>query len=277
MSTFKKTMFRDRNLVAWLLVIVIAVLYVRPIGIPLVISPSVRAWYTFDTTLGPASKPALISVDYTTGTIPEGQPALTVITKDLMKRGVAMVFVGFGTPDATSLMQTVFDSVGIAKIYKYGVNYVGIGYIPGGEVAIATLATEFQNVAKTDAYGTSTANLQLTKNIKNHEDFSAVFGFDTTNSYIFWIRNWAVPYKIPLYQYITAQNMPQIASYFAVGQVQGYMGGIPGAAQYEALSGFLGDAIRSTDVLSMTHIIAILLIVGGNILYFTRRGKRKKG
>src|SRR5208337_2902508 len=97
------------------------------------------------------------------------------------------------------LMQTVLDNVGIRGTYKYGVNYVAVGCIPGGEVAIATLATEFKNVAKADAYGAPTAGLPLTKDIKDSSDFTAVFGFDTTGEYIFWIRNWAVPHKIPLY------------------------------------------------------------------------------
>jgi len=276
MADFKKTMLRGRNVIAWLLVIMMVVIYLRPVGLPLVVSPSVRCWYTAASAMSNQSKPVLMVVDYTVGTIPEAQPAITVVTKHLMERGVAMVFVGSGVADETSLMQTVFNSVGIQKTYKYGVNYVGIGYIPGGEVAIATLGLEFQHVAATDAYGNPTANLPLTKDIKSHSDFSAVFDFDTVGNYPLWIRNWAVPHKIPLYSFVDASDMPMITSYYSVGQVQGYMGGIPGAAQYEVLSGLPGDALKSTDVLSITHVTAMILVVAGNILYFTRRRDQKE-
>jgi hypothetical protein len=278
MKSFKKTMLKERTVVAWVLVIMIAAIFLHPIAIPVQISPSVRAWYGFVNTLGPTSKPVLVSVDYTTGTRPEAEPALTVVTKDLIKHGVDLVFVGFGTPDATSLMQAVLNNVGIQKTYKYGVNYVAVGYIPGGEIAIATLGAKFQDVAKADAYGTPTASLQLTSETKDAADFSAVFDFDTTYTFVFWVRNWVVPYKVMLFQWEDASDVPSLTGYIRVGQIAGWMGGIPGAAQYEVLSGFVGDALKSTDVLSVTHITLILLIVAGNILYFTRskRGQKKE-
>ena len=60
--------------------------------------------------------------------------------------------------------------------------------------------------------------------------------------------------------------------YLNAGQLEGLLGGLSGAAEYEKLIGVPGTATIGMDAQSIAHILIILLIALGNIAYFATRG-----
>ena len=60
------------------------------------------------------------------------------------------------------------------------------------------------------------------------------------------------------------------------GQINGLIGGLQGAAEYETLIGRKGMAVAGMDAQSATHFVIIVLVVLCNVFYFTLRGDKGK-
>ncbi len=265
---------KDRFYVSWILVIIMFLSYLVPLGIPVTIRDPTREVYQFLNTLPADSKPLLLSLDFTAGGSPEIRPSMMAVVKHAISRGLKFVVIGIGTDESTALMQSLFDDSGVEDTYEYGVDYVGIGYIPGGEITVAALAQDFSSVVETDAYGNKVSDLALTKDIKDWKDFSAVIPFDSAGVHMFWVRNWT-PYDIPYYGSFTAGSEPRYVAFYNSGDIDGYMAGLRGGAEYEILTGFLSTGVKSMDMQSLTHLYAFVVLVAGNVvLYvFKKEGK----
>ena len=62
------------------------------------------------------------------------------------------------------------------------------------------------------------------------------------------------------------------------GQINGLIGGLRGAAEYESLIDQKGTAVAGMDAQSATHFAIIILVILCNTFYFwTRRAKRREG
>jgi len=59
------------------------------------------------------------------------------------------------------------------------------------------------------------------------------------------------------------------------GQINGLIGGLRGAAEYETLIGQKGKAIAGMDAQSATHFAIIVLVIICNLFYFSMRRQAK--
>jgi hypothetical protein len=55
------------------------------------------------------------------------------------------------------------------------------------------------------------------------------------------------------------------------GQINGLIGGLRGAAEYESLIGQKGKAVAGMDAQSATHVAIIVLVIICNLFYFSMR------
>jgi hypothetical protein len=69
----------------------------------------------------------------------------------------------------------------------------------------------------------------------------------------------------------TAVSAPQFYPYLQTGQLIGLLGGLKGAAEYETLVNYAGDATRRMDAQSIAHLVIIIFIIFANISYFVLR------
>jgi hypothetical protein len=69
---------------------------------------------------------------------------------------------------------------------------------------------------------------------------------------------------------------PEFFPYLQAGQIRGMLGGMAGAAQYEALLKRADTATKGMDAQSMAHLLIIALIVFGNVLWMSARGDERK-
>jgi hypothetical protein len=63
--------------------------------------------------------------------------------------------------------------------------------------------------------------------------------------------------------------------YYNSGQIKGMLQGLRGAAELELIIGSPSDAVKSMDALSVGHLVIILFIVLGNILFLLNRYRPK--
>ncbi|MEM2127492.1 MAG: hypothetical protein QXH67_04635 [Candidatus Bathyarchaeia archaeon] len=273
MKEMMKGVKTDKFVISWILLILMLLSYLVPLGLPVNIRTPTRQVYQFVESLSAVSKPLLLSLDFTAGGAPEVYPTMLAFVRHAVSKGIKLVVVGVGTDEATALMNRLFDESGIKQKYKYGEDYVGIGYIPGGEIAVATLATNFQQIVKRDAYGNDISELPLIKDVKDYSSFSAVVPFDTAGVLMFWVRNWT-PYPIPLFCAFTSGSEPRLVTFYNAGQIKGYISGIRGGAEYELLTGNLGTGVKSMDLQSLTHLYAFFLVIVGNLTFLWLRRKK---
>ena len=264
----------DRRILFWIITILIITIYLRPIGIPVAQTERVGNAYAVINNLPPKSI-VLLSLDTTWGAYREVGPSAIAIFKHMIARDLRVVVAGFTIIDVNTFMFDMFSKVGVpTETYKYGVNYLTFGFIPGKDIAQAQAAIDLRTLLKTDFYGTNLDDLPLGRELKNANSFSLVVDIDTTGGLDPFVRYWATPYKIKIIHAGSAGSEVADAPYYPQ-LVQGIVPGNLGGAEYEVRTGYLGDGVKSTDMLSGTHLLIIGLIIFGNVLYITKERSKK--
>lgn len=190
-----------------------------------------------------------------------------------------MVMVGFGIPDSGVLCETLIkevESTGLTAGKKYGVDYVSIGFIPGGEITLAALVSNFQSVVKADFRRTPVSQLPLLAGIRDYRDITFAVTFDGTGDYVQWIRQWATVTKKPVIDMPTQALAPEAYPYYTSGQIFSIVGGLRGGAEYERLIGKPAFGTKAIAMISIADVVFIILMVVGNVFYFSSRLKKQE-
>ena len=75
---------------------------------------------------------------------------------------------------------------------------------------------------------------------------------------------------------VTAIMTPDLYPFHQSGQVEGFLGGLVGAADYEYLTESPGEAMAGMNVQSLGHLFILGLVLLGNIVYFYGRYAEKR-
>jgi hypothetical protein len=261
----------DRRILFWIILILIVVIYLNPVGIPVKIVERTRAAY--DTIEGiPDGSIVILSLDTTGGAWGETGPLARAAFRHLQSTNLRVAVMGLHIPDASTLQEGMFDRVGIPSNWEYGTDYIAFGYIPGREVAVAQLAEDFRGLLSKDFYQNDLDDFPLGRDLRGGEDVALIISADSVGLVDLWVRHWATPFGTKVLPFGTASAAVSAAPYYP-DLVQGVVSGIRGAAEYELLINFPEDGLRSTDMLSGTHLVIIAAIIVGNILYFTTERK----
>jgi hypothetical protein len=160
---------------------------------------------------------------------------------------------------------------------KYGDDYVNLGYLPLAESTLATMARGVQEFVAKDTYGTSTADMPIFKVADKATDFTVVVAITTSTDPIEWfVRQFYTAYKTPLLFMVVAVIGPSIQPFVASGQAVGMLSGQNAAAQYELLIKQPGSAVAALDAQSGAHVLIMIYIVLGNLIYWPMRRMSKK-
>ena len=259
---------------------IVTVTLMTPFGLPVPIQERTRKGYMFVESL-PKGSIILFSLDYSSGGAPDITPSLSSILVHLMRRDMKVVFIGLGFPEAGIWCQTAIDigkSAGaITQAKKYGVDYVNLGYIPGGEIAVTSLATDFKRVVKADLYGAKSETLPLLQGINGAKDIALVINFESSGTWEYYYRHWVIAQGTPLMVFSTMAIMNSVMPYYSAGKIVSVMGGLRGYAEYESQVGSFGYATKSMDMLSISAVTLVCLMVIGNMYEIGRKMKAKRG
>ena len=229
----------------------------------------------------------LLSFEYSPSTKPEIHPMAIAILKHLYAKNIQVY--GFALwPDGNFMSTEAFSEVSDDYDKKYGVDYVNLGYKPGGEAVIKGIASDIRTLYPVDLQGTSINDIPMMEDVVNIEDFDFVFslsaGFPGSKE---WVQYACDPKNIPLSTGCTSIQVTDIMPYVENNQIRGILAGMPGAAEYESLveaelqkmeiSGKPGEASGMMAAQSIAHVVIVLFIIFGNISYFITRKKNRKG
>jgi len=278
----------DRRIIFIIVGLSVLIPLLKPEWIDLPIRPTPESQIVFDeiNKLNAGDK-MLLSFEYSPSTKPEIHPMAIAILKHLYAKNIQVY--GFALwPDGNFMSTEAFSEVSDDYDKKYGVDYVNLGYRPGGEAVIKGIASDIRTLYTVDLQGTSINDIPMMKDVVNIEDFDFVFslsaGYPGSKE---WVQYACDPKNIPLSTGCTSIQVTDIMPYVENDQIRGILAGMPGAAEYESLVeaelqkmeivGKPGEASGMMAAQSIAHVVIVLFIIFGNISYFITRKKNRKG
>ena len=277
MSWAEKVLQIDRRWIFLAIGIAVTIPFFLPLGLPVVVTPPVQSLYDAVEGLEPGSSPLLLSIDYAPATLPELEPMSMAIMRHCFRNDVKVVVMtlhpaGYGLAERALLAAAEeFD-------LTYGEDYAFLGFQPGVSAVILGMGINIRNVFPEDAYGAPLDDLPLMQGVRNYDDIPLVISLAGWSAAEAWIYYAYQPYRQRVGAGVTAVMATDFYPYLNAVQLDGLLGGMRGAAEYEVLIDRPDQGLRGMDSQSVIHLIIIVLIAVGNAAYFiSRRGMTPSG
>lgn len=228
----------------------------------------------------------LMAWDFDPATEGELGPMATAFARHCCEKKVKMYFLAL-VPVGPRMIEGTIDDIIKADFpdLVYGEDYVNLGYKSGNEGVIKVIVTELRGLYSTDARGTNIDQIPMCKDIDNVQNMDLIV--NVSGSYPGtkeWVQYAATPYpnQIKIVAGCTGVQAPLLYPYLP-DQLRGLLGAIKGAAEYEKLvvDKYLGDnpnpkyleGKRRMGPQLIAHILMIVLIVIGNVIFFVERAR----
>jgi hypothetical protein len=229
----------------------------------------------------------LMAWDYEPSTAGELDPMATAFALHCCHKKLKMYFVSLVPVGPQMIDET------ITKVIKrdfpdlvYGEDYVNLGFKSGYEGVIKVIVTDLRGLYTTDARGTNIDQIPMCRGVDSIQNMDLILNvsgaYPGTKE---WVQYAATPFpdKIKMVAGCTGVQAPLLFPYIPE-QLPGLLGAIKGAAEYEKLvvdkyaEGADADPIYREGLRRMgpqliAHILMILLIIVGNIVYFMQRAR----
>lgn len=266
-----------RQILYLLLIAVVLWILLNPLGIPIGIGGATRDVYNYVDKL-PQNPKLLIDIHYEPAGATEMQPAAIALLRQLLPKGPKIVFFtthGVGPIMFERLRATAPD---VFSQLKYGEDYVFLGFVPLTEATIASIANGAKEFVATDPYGKPTADMPIFKIADKATDYNLAVCITTSTDPVEWyVRQIYTPFKTPILFMVVAVIGPSVQPFIASKQAVGMISGQNQAAQYELLIHKPGSAVAALDAQSGAHVLIMIYIVLGNLVYWPMRIMSKKG
>ena len=271
------------------LAIVIPLIF--PIGLPIKAGPMTKAAFNSVEDLK-AGDVVLISLDLDPASTPELEPFYRAVVLQLKRKHVKIVVTTTwyqapplverwireaieqplappGTPDYEGAPDGA---------YKKNVDYVYLGFREGREQTILRMGADLRQTFDGHADdGTPFDQIPMMTGIKRLSDFKLLVlvsaGYPGAKEYVQYVQ---LRYGLHMVVSTTAVSLTDLTPYYQTGQLEGIVGGLAAAAQYEKLVGMRGTATAGADVLNVGHAVVILAILLGNLIYFAGKSARRR-
>ena len=241
-----------------------------PVGLPIRISPEVRSVYDHMESL-PERSVFLLSLDFDPASKPELHPQAIALLRHAFRRNlrvVAMTLWVSGTGMADQLLTQVAQEMG----KENGKDYVFLGWSPGGTAVIINMGQDLSTAFPSDYGGKATKSIPVLEGVQSLKDVAYAISLSAGNP---GVEAWYVfgkdKYKFELAGGCTGVMAPGLYPLLRSGQINGLIGGLRGAAEYESLVGQKGRAVAGMDAQSATHFAIVVLVAVCNLFYFSLR------
>jgi len=267
----------DRRYIYGIIALAVAIPLLKPVGLPLAVSPLVNQAYQALQQL-PDGAMVLIGFDYEPGSVAEVHPQAVAILRILVAKNMKVVTFTSFPVSGKFADQALKASYAPAK-KVYGEDYVNLGYYAGAESSLAAFCENPRNVFKADYNGTPIDSLPLMKKVTGIKDFAMAITFNdgpgTGCNTVMWVRQANISHKRPLLLGVTGISGPGSMPYLDSKNVVGVMVGLKAAAELEQISGKAGVATSAMDALSISHLLVVFMILVGNVGLFVEKRHRR--
>jgi len=287
-NIFIKLGSMDRRIIFLLVGLSVLFPLLKPDWFTLPIRPKQHSQIVFDeiNKLEAGSR-VLLSFEYGPSTKPEIHPMSIALLRHMFSKNIKIYSTALW-PDGNFMSTEAFDEIAVEYNKRSGIDYVNLGYKPGGEAVIKGIASDIRTLYTVDLNGISLDEIPMMQNVNNVEDFDFIFSLSSgTPGSKEWVQYATDPKGIPMSTGCTSIQVTDIVPYVENGQIRGILAGMPGAAEYEELvkvelesRGFEikpGEATSMMSAQSMAHVVIVILIIFGNITYYLTRNNKRKG
>ncbi|MFH2057191.1 MAG: hypothetical protein ABIJ61_14630 [bacterium] len=275
MNIWEKFGAMDRRWVYLMVALAVIFPIVVPFELPIAVTPEAQQLYDAIEAL-PDGSVVMLTFDYYASTLAETMPMSVAALHQLFRKDckvVTMTTIPLGGP---TIAEQVTADMAAQYGKVYGVDYVNLGYKANYTAVLLGMGTSIETIYPADNRGTKLADLPLMQQVKNYNDIDFIFVVADNGIIDNWISIVNAQFEKPVGAGVTAVMAPKMFSFVESGQMTGLLGGMRGAAEYEALVNHPDLAVLGMNAQSLVHILIIVLIVLGNIAYFTTRKQGQK-
>lgn len=275
MDLLRKLGETDARVLYVLLVLVLLVPMVTPLGLPLSVSDKTETSFKILDRLSPGDT-VVFDFGYYVDGAPDVEPQAVALFQHLFDKGVRIICFSYKSHGPMIIDKLTAPHEARGK--EYGVDFVNMGFLAGGETALAAYARDIKKAFPKDWRGNDTSTLPILQGIDSVADVD-LYVFFTDDSAEAWVRQIA-QYKVPIIAGLITVTAPQAEPFLQSKQLAGMLVGLRGAAEYELLMKKPGSAAAAMDAQSMGHLLIVLFIILGNISYLVKRFQgpsRKEG
>jgi hypothetical protein len=257
----------DRRIIYVLMIVACIYALMNPMGLPISINDTTKMCYDQIQKLNPGDI-VWLGYEFSAGGVPELVPAIQATTKMAFERGARIVTGSMwleGQNLGGAAVKAMADKMG--KVY--GVDYVQLGYRPGGQVFLERAVIDLWAAAVgIDENGTALETLPLMADMHTMGDAALIFIYCTGNpgdkEYVKIVGD---RYDVPICSSVVSVSVPESMPFVRSGQLAGLLMGMRGAAEFEILAKIPGKAVAGMDAQSLSHVLIILFIAVGNLAY----------
>ena len=218
----------------------------------------------------------------TAQSIPEGAPVLAAFDYEParaaeMEAAAAPLFGMLRNPKLTFISTNEIGGILVERFISGalagssntgGVQYLNLGYLPGGQMGIRAFAQNPPETAPLDVFLNSVWTSPQLQGIDSLSKFAVlIIVTDNASSARSWIEQTSLITRgaVPVLVISSAQAVPMIQPYYESGQIDGLVAGLYGGAVVENNS---GTARRYWDAYSVGMLTAMVLILVGGLASF---------
>ncbi len=259
----------SRQLIFVLIALSVAIPLVIKIGLPNQVTTEVRNVYESIEQLDSGSV-MMISFDHEASSLPEVKPMAQAILRHCFQKKLKVITLAL-MAEGTAIGEQLLRETANEYQANYGEDYVFLGYRPQAQSAILGMGEEIKRVFPQDYNNTSLDRIPMMKDIKNYNEVKLIISVADGDLPVTWV-DYAVSRYHPKFACATTAVMAtSFYPFLSSGQMVGLLGGLKGAAEYEILLEKPGMGQKGMDAQSVSHLVIVLIIVWGNVVYFLRR------
>ena len=273
MSLLDKLLNVDRRIIYLIIGIVVIVPFFIPMSLPIYVSQPVQSVYDYIESL-PEGSVVMISFSFGPSTVPELLPMAKAVLRHCFSKKLKVIGVTLHSEGATiadDTLRTIASEFG----YKEHENYVYLGFKVQPVAVILGIGEDIAIPFPTDYSGIPISQIPMMKDIRNYKDIKLIVDFGSGNSPEWWVMYAGAKYHEPLAVGVTGVMVSGLYPYLDTGQLVGLMGGLKGAAEYEKLIAKEGKATLGMKVQSIVHLMIILMVIFGNVVYLLSMRQKK--
>jgi len=219
----------------------------------------------------PEGSTVLVAGDYDPGTRAENYPMHLAAVRQIMRKNIKIIGVEL-YPAGVPLADDVLRIVGGEFQKKIGVDYVNLGYKVGNELVMSSMGSSIPKTYPVDSRSVPVGQIPVMRGIENFQQIDMIVsisaGYPGTKE---WVQQVVSRFHVPMVAGVTAVSAPEYYPYLQAGQLQGLLGGMAGAAEYEVLVKYPALATRGMDAQSLAHVFIAFMIILGNIAFIGQR------
>jgi len=239
----------------------------------------------------PDGSRVLLAFDFDPASEPELGPMATSLVRHCAMRGYKMYFITlwpFGPQMIADKLREVVRA-DFPQLVE-GQDWVNLGFQAGNEAVMTQAKSDFKRTFPRDVRGIAVAEIPMMADTRTTRDFACLIavsaGYPGGKEWVQYVvtpeRGSATPLRAVVG--CTGVQTPQLFPYYP-GQLDGLIGAIKGAAEYETLvNAFVEarspgtkipekyqEAVRRMGPQLVAHVLMVSLIVLGNVIFFVGR------